>query len=173
MSYLRLCVRHAVRGEGLLLWQILFVHLTKTRMLLHVSSAALPDAAYDCLLSEASNDTFQIFNTWGNFLFSASVFKQQTVYPKEKKKDPSSKILFLFFFHQPWKYLSWIPLVSCNSPSSCFTVSCCQQCVWFMSQVLVGQGLPHGTPGPGRGGVPVGQPPPLAPPPALEMLGGE
>lgn len=43
-----------------------------------------------------------------------------------------------------------IPCFSCNSLSSCFTVSCCQQCVWFISQVFVGQGLPYGTSEPAR-----------------------
>lgn len=76
-----------------------------------------------------------------------------------KKAPPPN----LISFHQPWKYLSWIPFFSCNSPSSCFTVSGCQQCVWFISQVLVGQGLPHGTPGPGGGWVPEGQAKPQFP----------
>lgn len=62
-----------------------------------------------------------------------------------KTNCPSS-----IFFHQSWKYLSWIPLFSCNSLPSCFTVICCQQCIWFISQVFVGQGLPHSSPGPAR-----------------------
>lgn len=119
-----------------------------------MSSTLLPDAAQDCLLSTASFLTFQIFNSWGNFSFNLSVFK---LFPFSffflNEGPPPS----LIYFHQPWKYLSWIPLFSCYSPSSCFTVSGCQQRVWFIYQVLVGQGLPHGTPGP-RGGSSRGAP---------------
>ena len=38
---------------------------------------------------------------------------------KKKKKEPLLQIVF-FFFTSREKYLSWIPLFSCNSPSSCF-----------------------------------------------------
>ena len=69
------------RGEGLLFSVKLSVRLTKTRMPLNVSPTLLPDAAQDCLLSAARNDTFQIFNTWGNFSFNLSVFRLQTVFP--------------------------------------------------------------------------------------------
>lgn len=118
----RLCVcgvKGGRRGEGLLFSVKLSERLTKTRMPLKVSPALLPDAAQDCLLSAASNDTFQIFNTWGNFSFNLSVFRLQTVFPSKKKKraPPPNRI----FFPPPVKkYLSWIPLFSCNSPSSCF-----------------------------------------------------
>lgn len=36
------------------------------------------------------------------------------------------------------------------SLSSCFTVSCCQRCIWFISQVLVGRQQPQSTGGPQR-----------------------
>lgn len=41
-------------------------------------------------------------------------------------------------------------LLSRNSLSSCFTVSCCQRCIWFISQVLVGRQQPQSTGGPQR-----------------------
>ena len=87
------------------------------------------------------------------------------------KKNTSFKSCV--FFHPPWKYLSWMPLFSCNSPSSCFTVSHCQRFVWFISQVLVGQGLPHGTPGLGKGeGGPERQAKPHPPEPPPPGSGG-
>lgn len=110
-----------------------------------------------CLLSTANTDTFQILNAWGNFSFNLSVFKNKKCFFLQKKSPFSLPTRFppsitLSLFYQSWKYLSWIPLVSCNSPSSCFTVSGCQQSVWFMSQVLEEWGLPRGAPGPGQGG---------------------
>lgn len=87
-----------------------------------------------CLLSTANTDTFQIRNTWGNFLFNLSVFKKKNASPfKKKKKSPLPPALPSF--NLSWKYLSWIPLVSCNSPSSCFTVSGCQQWLIYFSSV--------------------------------------
>lgn len=91
-----------------------------------------------CLLSIANTDTFQILNTWGNFLFNLSVFKKKTASPF-KKKSPLPPALPSF--NLSWKYLSWIPLVSCNSPSSCFTVSGCQQWLIYFSSVG-GMGAP-------------------------------
>lgn len=84
-----------------------------------------------CLLSTAHTDTSQILNTWGNFLFNLSAFKTKTAsaFKKEPPHPP------LPSFNLSWKYLSWIPLVSCNSPSSCFTVSGCQQCLIYFSSV--------------------------------------
>lgn len=84
-----------------------------------------------CLLSTANTDTFQILNTWGNFLFNLSAFKTKTA-SAFKKILPHPP---LPSFNLSWKYLSWIPLVSCNSPSTCFTVSGCQQCLIYFSSV--------------------------------------
>lgn len=114
------------------------LHLTKIRILPSVSSAWLPDAAKDCLLSTASNDTFQIFNAWGNFLLNPNVFKLKTVFPSKKQEardDPPS-----VFFSSHENIMSWIPLLLCYSAFSRYAVSHCQwRAQFFMFFPSVGK----------------------------------